>query len=30
LNPNGHSGEKGAIVLDEQFAEMHIADQAGI
>jgi hypothetical protein len=30
LNPNGHSLVKGALVLNEQFTEMHVADQAGI
>lgn len=30
LDPNGQPIEKGAIVLDEHFAEANIADEAGV
>lgn len=30
LDPNGHSVEKGAIVLEEDFAEVVSADEAGV
>jgi hypothetical protein len=30
LDTNGHPMENGAIVLDEQFAEVAIADEAGV
>jgi hypothetical protein len=30
LDPNGQQIEEGAIVLDEQFTEVDIADEAGV
>jgi hypothetical protein len=30
LDTNGHPVENGAIVLDEQFAEVAVADEAGV
>lgn len=30
LDPNGQSIEKGVIVLDEHFAEVDFADEAGV